>query len=51
LILLLNICIKEKNETKIKEKNVSGLADLNPLFFKVSLIANPLTAMARKKVR
>jgi hypothetical protein len=31
--------------------NVSGLADLSPLFLKSPLIANPLTAMASKKVR
>jgi hypothetical protein len=34
-----------------KKGNVSGLADLSPLFLKVPLIANPLTAMASKKVR
>jgi hypothetical protein len=37
--------------SKEKRENVSGLADLSPLFLKVPLIANPLAAMARKNVR
>jgi hypothetical protein len=54
MILHLNICINLHflpQISKEKRKNVSGLADLSPLFLKVQLIANPLTAIARKKVR
>jgi hypothetical protein len=49
LILLLNFCINLHFWTQIskeKRKNFSGLADLSPLFFKVPLIVNPLTAVA-----
>jgi hypothetical protein len=54
LILHLNFCNNLhflQQISKEKRKNFSGLADLNPLFLKVPLIANPLTAIARKKVR